>query len=102
RAVLRAVFRAAAAVFDGLFFFATAMMSLLSGWLAVHSLCYSHSLLPTRIGSDTWRRNEGKATAFSTHFPSQVLTFDSNSSAALAYSKSPANRPTVQPGLVLA
>jgi hypothetical protein len=29
RAVLRTVFRAAAAVFDGFFFFATAMMSLL-------------------------------------------------------------------------
>src|SRR6185312_7641502 len=53
RAVLRAVFRAAAAVFDGLFFFATAMMSLLSGWLAVNSLCYSHSSLPTRVGSET-------------------------------------------------
>jgi hypothetical protein len=47
REVLRAVLRAAAAVFDGLFFFATAMMSLLSGWLAVNSLCYTHSLLDT-------------------------------------------------------
>jgi hypothetical protein len=87
-------FAAAVLRFAGFFRFATAMMSLLSGWLAFNSLCYTHSLLDThsRI-RDTWRRNEGKATAFSTHFPSQVLTFDSNSSAALAYSKSPANRP---------
>jgi hypothetical protein len=46
RAVLRTVLRAAAAVFDGLFFFATAMMSLLSGWLSVHS-SYTHSPLRT-------------------------------------------------------
>jgi hypothetical protein len=38
RAVLRTVFRAAAAVFDGFFFFATAMISLLrAGWLLIHS-----------------------------------------------------------------
>jgi hypothetical protein len=40
-------FAAAVLRFAGFFRFATAMMSLLSGWLAFNSLCYTHSLLDT-------------------------------------------------------
>jgi hypothetical protein len=40
-------FAAAVLRFAGFFRFATAMMSLLSGWLAFNSLCYTHSPLDT-------------------------------------------------------